>query len=593
MSFFVSLGAVQIIRALFFPAEPTNFGILAGLLIFALAEGYLINNYKLHPLFERVDRNQSAGFEIILILLFSLISGLIHHYFQREIPLAFLFICWLLLLLFYCYTQYILSLFIEKAATIKAIISQKRFLATLPVWIGCIVIVFALIRYYPTSQSIPSNPDYSYGNSWAFFESVKVFDKTGILFAIPREVSYLHPSGYGRLEDANNGDDIGYLLVQAIANQFDTDLSLYGNVRINYALYLLGSLIFSFSAGALLFRSPMAFLALCGTFILCHDKFAPVMYRVADHHGAAIGLMLMGTAFLIALPGILKVQSISTTILFSLFTGMIFGFIGLIRQNFGLELLAATSIFYLILAAGKHFWKPVLVIIPLLSLLCGFTFTTKFKDHLLAYRDSTFQIASIPESSGSHGIFFSLLGGITEWNDSLIIKQITDENPLATPTYYTLPYEEGQKYVSIFYPDVFETAQTLFLRFVSANPRKYVGNVIRNYGNAIETTVNIAASDWLKGIFVILIFAGIGRVIESYWLRLFGLSPLLIDRKSFDLVLLSLSIVCLVAMLIPALTHITAVFLQQSLIVLFGIMILIIGRVIFVNNPNAVWSDEA
>jgi hypothetical protein len=328
----------------------------------------------------------------------------------------------------------------------------------------------------------------------------------------------------------------------------------------------------------LVFKSPVAFLAIGGALFVSHEALAPVMYQLADHHGAVIGLSLIGLSLLVVLPILTRSTSFTAIIISVFVIGMAISFIGSIRQSTGMTLLFSAlsllAVSWLISAK-----KRLLVIIPvLLALIIGYKTVNDLIGILFVYRDSQTNIQIAPETPGSHGIYFSLLGGVTVWNDAIILKTIADENPLVMPTFTTIPVGEGTKTYSTFNPQVFKVSQQLFLREVAKNPRKFVGTNLRDAAEIIRLLLTYASRDWLKGVVFLILAFGAGTSLESIWKHFCGYSTKAVDYKPLDSAIVAVLVFFVISAIIPVMTHINLQFLQETMASFIVLLLLVVAK---------------
>jgi hypothetical protein len=231
--------------------------------------------------------------------------------------------------------------------------------------------------------------------------------------------------------------------------------------------------------------------------------------------------------------------------------------------------------------------KRQLVIIPvLLALITGYNTVNELIEILFVYRDAQTNIQIAPETPGSHGIYFSLLGGVTVWHDAVIAKTIADANPLVMPILTTIPVGEGTKTYSTFNPQLFKVSQQLFLREVVKNPRKFIETNFRDAAEIIQLLLTNATRDWLKGIIFLVLAFGAGTALESIWKQLcrYSLNP--IDHKQIDDVIVAALVFTAFSALIPVMTHINLQFLQETMVSFIVLLLLVVAKYLVLTRPN-------
>jgi hypothetical protein len=560
----------------FFPGDRVRLVFILGLVSYSIVEILLLSTGKIRSLTRVIDSNLQVGREILLLIGITIFFTILTHLVFPYASLGWLFAMFLILFLTNSYITHRIAVQLTGIINTKPKIKWRR-IAALPLWIVSLVFLGFFIKYYAPMQIGPTE-EKTYGNAWAYFASAKAYSNTGVFFAVPVGESSEYPAGYSRFEQMNSSDDPGYIFLQAIAHRTGLELDTKTNLFINRSLYIFGSVLFAFAVAILVFKSPVAFLAIGGALFVSHEALAPVMYQLADHHGAVIGLSLIGLSLLVVLPILTRSTSFTAIIISVFVIGMAISFIGSIRQSTGMTLLFSAlsllAVSWLISAK-----KRLLVIIPvLLALIIGYKTVNDLIGILFVYRDSQTNIQIAPETPGSHGIYFSLLGGVTVWNDAIILKTIADENPLVMPTFTTIPVGEGTKTYSTFNPQVFKVSQQLFLREVAKNPRKFIGTNLRDAAEIIRLLLTYASRDWLKGVVFLILAFGAGTSLESIWKQFCGYSTKAVDYKPLDSAIVAVLVFFVISAIIPVMTHINLQFLQETMASFIVLLLLVVAK---------------
>jgi len=509
------LSALYLLVDFLLPLETVPAVIVMALVGYAALEYVLTRLRFISNFFDLVDQNAPCLRETIFIIAVPAVLALICAWLTAVPMVVLLMGFWLICALHIYLSRTICS---AQAASVCRLIRGRVSGKSVLLWVVSILIVISVI---PFSGRLAFNPHdlkgrTQYKNFGAYLNATRSYGETAVLFAakVPKKRldRKVYPLGYCRFEETNVYDDVGYVLLQALALRLGYEPCGTTNALINRALFIGGGILLAFTIGAVVCRSPVGFLAVGAALLVAHADFYWYLYGHTDMHGAAIGMVLIGMALACSIPVVLRRCTYSGAVWWASLCGLAAGIIALVRHNTGLSVFAACVLAALMFTGLK---RKGLMLAVILAILCGKMLVSRSVKLLFAYRDAKMQITQRPRSEGAHGMAFSLLGGVgaagpnsigMKWDDGVIQKTVFSENPLV-------------EYIGRHQRRYNQVARKIFLRYISEHPGEFARNVIRKAYILIDKVMDEAAGKWGTGLLMLLIILSLGTPIETHWGR--------------------------------------------------------------------------
>lgn len=525
LSFILLSGGIYSILIFLFPQASAWQPVIVALAGYAGVEALLIATGKVRNFFELVDNNQSCGREIIFLMGMPLILAvLLKTDSQRnhgiDIPFGFIlgglwFVC-----AFHTYVNYTvfkwLGLLKPSNQCFKSINFSSNKMGPTLLWAIAIVIVIgaAVILHPPVDPYGP--PQSIYQTAYAtlqsptFKSSTENYLKIGVWYAgtVPKSAEY--PQGLGRISTYSEMGH-GFLHAMAINCNFDVK-KLYWNILI------LGCILVALNIGVAC-RSLLGFVVMGISLVVGSTTF---LYTLVPARLGMVEMLVLGMAFVISLPLIIRYWKYSDIIWWSLVVGMVSGIAGLMRQNTGLSILVASMLVVIIFAGFKR-KKAILTLTAVIAILCGNAIiSTTFKG-ILWYRDVKLEITAPTTSIYTHGAGFPLLGGIggvhppdapagvvsypnaldMAFHDPVIYVNVFNESPLV---FYTDNHEAALHQVSF----------KILQRYILEYPFEFVMNMVhKTYLFFLEEVFRELTKHWLDTLLVLIVLGSLGNIVAN------------------------------------------------------------------------------
>jgi len=483
---------------------------------YAGLESILVVTGKIRNFFELVDKNQSCGKEIIflmgvpliLALLLKLIASRLHNI---DIPFGFIlgglwFVCAL-----HTYVNYVIFDWLSAIKSPNQCFKNINFSGykagqTLLWVIAILVVIGAMANLRP-----PTDPygNFSCGPPYAptYQTLVENYQKMGVWYASPVPKSEEYPQGFGRLA-TGFGMGNGILCVIVANCGFDVK-------KLYWGILILGSVLLAFVAGGIVCRNPIGFAAISIALLTGCTTF---LYIWVSARAGMVEMLVLGMAFVVTLPYVIRYRSYSTIIWWSLMVGIVSGIAGLMRQNTGLSILAASMLVIIIFASIKH-KKIILTLTAVVAIIVGNALIwTTFKG-VSWYRDAKLEITAPTTSIYTHGAGLPLLGGIggvhpPDAPPGLVPYPNLLDMAFWDPVMYINVHNESPL---VFYIDSQEVAEhqisfKILQRYIFEHPIEFLTNVIRKAYLLLELVVQDATKGWLSALLVLIMLGGLGKI---------------------------------------------------------------------------------
>lgn len=498
----------------FFPREWYWIVALLYLLLFAVTGCVLTIKRKIENFYTILDQNRLSFLETVFVIGTPVIFSLLLSPFTN-IPFVFYFLVFGIISLFHPFLTEKLAKIILNVNRVIKLRNSNQIIENLMPWVFSIVFVlgafiYALHQNHDVLQLPFDDPALKGYNTL-----IEGYKSTGLWFIKPVAVSQNFPMGFGRYEE--NLFELGSYILKAILVKY--------NISYVGLLYF-GLLLFAFVVG-ITKNDPLGFIVISGALLF---TLPTTLIRNTE-------IVLLGIPFFALIPSFADSKSLSTTLWYMLFCGILAGAIGLVRGSSGFSFFVA-AIFLSIIFVGYKHRKIKLVPVIILSIIFGYLLVGVGLKGLLWHRDNRLNIvAPVVDNFNTHPQWFPLLGGVgggyppdkfPPYQNSLdlafwdpVILNITfNYHPLSFNAYQAMDFVTAIGTRPSFFNTVADIgARYVYFDYLRNHLFEYLYNTILKIFSFVDLSFQDILSNkdgWLTGVVGLFIYGGVSKISSRF-----------------------------------------------------------------------------